>query len=110
IFDVTDEDLRDAEQQNVAIRPDLPMRAPIAGVVVQKMVLPGQLVQAGTTVAFVISNTATVWVQGHIYDRDLTKVHVGDVADAKSPSFPDTFHGVVSYIGDMIDTTTRTTP
>ena len=53
------------------IRPELAMRAPIAGTVVQKMVLPGQFIQAGTTAAFVISNTSTVWVQGHVYDKDL---------------------------------------
>ena len=47
------------------------MRAPLAGTVVQKMVLPGQFIQAGTTAAFVISNTSTVWVQGHVYDKDL---------------------------------------
>ena len=47
------------------------MRAPLAGAVVQKLVLPGQFIQAGTTAAFVISNTSTVWVQGHVYDKDL---------------------------------------
>jgi len=30
--------------------------------------------------------------------------------DARNASFPQTFHGVVSYIGDMIDPATRTTP
>ena len=47
------------------------MRAPIAGTVVQKLVLPGQVIQAGTTPAFVISNVSTVWVQGHVYEKDL---------------------------------------
>lgn len=79
------------------------MRAPIAGTVVQKMVLPGQFVQAGASAAFVISNTATVWVQGHVYNKDLTTVHVGDTVDERNTSFDQTFHGVVSYIGDMID-------
>jgi cobalt-zinc-cadmium efflux system membrane fusion protein len=86
------------------------MRAPLAGVVVQKMVLPGQFIQAGMTVAFVISNTSTVWVQGHLYDKDLTSVHIGDQVDLHHASFPDPFHGVVSYVGDLIDPATRTTP
>ena len=87
---------------------------PIAGVVVQKMVLPGQFIQAGTTAAFVISNTSTVWVQGHVYDKDLASVHVGDKVDERNASFPEPFHGVVSYIGDMLDRLTggayRSTP
>jgi membrane fusion protein, heavy metal efflux system len=110
IFGVAQNDITEAEQQNVAIRPELMMRAPLAGVVVQKMVLPGQFIQAGTTAAFVISNTSTVWVQGHVYDKDLTSVHVGDKVDERNSSFPETFHGVVSYIGDLLDPATRTTP
>ena len=110
VFGVSADDIVQAEQQDQAIRPELVMRAPIAGTVVQKMVLPSQFIQAGTTAAFVISNTSTVWIQGHVYDKDLTTVHVGDTVDAKNASFPQTFHGTVSYIGDMIDPATRTTP
>ena len=110
IFGVSQDDLTNAEQQNVAIRPELMMRSPIAGTVVQKMVLPGQFIQGGTTAAFVISNTATVWVQGHVYDKDLGSIHLGDSVDEHNASFPQTFHGTVSYIGDMLDPATRTTP
>ena len=110
VFGVTQAEITEAEAQNVPIRPDLVMRAPLAGTVVQKMVLPGQFIQAGTTAAFVISNTSTVWVQGHVYDKDLASVHVGDKVDERNASFPTTFHGVVSYIGEMLDPATRTTP
>ena len=110
IFGVTQSEITDAEQQNVAIRPELVMRAPLAGVVVQKLVLPGQFIQAGTTAAFVISNTSTVWVQGHVYDKDLASVHVGDKVDERNSTIPEAFHGVVSYIGAMLDPATRTTP
>lgn len=110
IFGVTARDLEAAEQQNVPIRPELAMRAPIAGTIVQKLVLPGQFIQAGTTTAFVISNVSTVWVQGHLYDRDLASVHVGDKVDVRHASFPVVFHGTVANIGNMIDPATRTTP
>jgi cobalt-zinc-cadmium efflux system membrane fusion protein len=110
VFGVLQSDITDAEQQNVPIKPEMVMRAPLTGTVVQKMVLPGQFIQAGTTAAFVISNTSTVWVQGHVYDKDLASVHVGDKVDERNASFPEPFHGVVSYIGDMLDPATRTTP
>ena len=86
------------------------MRAPIAGTIVQKLVNPGQLIQAGTTTAFVISNVSTVWVQAHIYEKDLRLVRVGDTAEVRSASFPDRFNGRVTYIGSMLDPATRTTP
>lgn len=110
IFGVTHAEITDDERQDASIRPELVMRAPLAGTVVQRMVLPGQFIQAGTTAAFVITNTSTVWVQGHVYDRDLASIHVGDSVEVRNTSLPDTFHGVVSYIGDLIDPTTRTTP
>jgi len=110
IFGVSQDDIQAAEAQNAPIRPELVMHAPISGTVVQKLVLPGQFIQAGMTVAFVISNTSTVWVQGHVYDKDLASVHVGDLVDERNSSFPDVFHGVVSNIGDLLDPATRTTP
>ncbi len=103
-------DLKQAERQNVPIRPELALRAPIAGTVVEKLVLPGQIIEAGSTDAFVITDTSTLWVQGHIYEKDLRSVHRGDVAEMRNPSFPVVFHGTVAYIGDIIDPATRTTP
>ena len=110
IFGVDQDEITEVEQQNTAIRPELAMHAPLTGTIVQKLVLPGQFIQAGMTAAFVISNTSTVWVQGHIYDKDLTSIQVGDVVEARNASFPQVFNGVVSYVGDLIDPATRTTP
>jgi cobalt-zinc-cadmium efflux system membrane fusion protein len=109
IYGVTPQDLKDAESQNLPIRPELPMRAPISGTVVQRLVLPGQVIQAGTTLAFVISDTSTLWIQGHVYEKDLQSVHVGDQAEIHTSSSPQTFHGTITYVGDLIDPDTRTT-
>ena len=109
IFGVSPEDLTEAEHQNTPIRPELAMRAPIAGMVVQKLISPGQVIQAGATTGFVISDVSTVWVHGHVYEKDLPVVHVGDQADVRSASLHDTFHGAVSYIDHLVDPATRTT-
>ena len=110
ILGVSPADIQAADRQNAPIRPELPMRSPISGTVVQKLVNPGQLIQAGTTTAFVISNVSVVWVQAHLYEKDLRNVRVGDGADVRSASFPDVFKGRVTYIGNMLDAATRTTP
>jgi membrane fusion protein, heavy metal efflux system len=109
IFGVSASDLDEDEHQNVEIRPEETMRAPIGGTVVQKLVLPGQVIQAGATIAFVISNVSTVWVQGRIYERDLASIHVGDEAEMRNSAIAQTFHGVVSYIDRLVDPATRTT-
>jgi len=61
-------------------------------------------------VCFMISDVSTVWVQGHVFDRDLGSVRVGDGVTETSPAFPHTFRGQVQYIGAFVDPTTRTTP
>jgi len=109
IFGITRQDIDQAERQGVPISPELAVRAPIAGVVVQKLILPGQFIQAGTTVCFVLSDVSTVWTQGHIFDRDLPSIHAGDTVDESNASIHRSFHGVVSYIGAMVDPATRTT-
>jgi membrane fusion protein, heavy metal efflux system len=110
IFEITKQELDEAEKQGTAISPELAVRSPITGVVVQKLISPGMLIQAGATTCFMISDVSTVWVQGHIFDRDLPSVRTGDRVDESNASIPEVFHGEISYVGSMLDPTTRTTP
>jgi cobalt-zinc-cadmium efflux system membrane fusion protein len=57
-----------------------------------------------------LTDTSTVWIQGHIFDRDLPLVQVGQSVDETNPALAKTFHGTVSYIGVFVDAATRTTP
>jgi len=58
----------------------------------------------------VISNTSTVWVQGHVSEGDLASIHPTDAAQITLAVAPGVFEGRVSYVGAMIDPATRTTP
>jgi membrane fusion protein, heavy metal efflux system len=110
IFGVTQQEIEDAQSQSKPINSELAVRSPITGTIVQKLVNPGLVIQAGMTACFGISDISTVWVQGHIYDRDLEAVRPGDKAEVTNASFPsDTFRGTVSYIGASINPDTRTT-
>jgi cobalt-zinc-cadmium efflux system membrane fusion protein len=110
IFGITRQEIDQAEQQGTAIRTELAVRSPISGVVVQKLVSPGMVIQAGSTVCFTISDVSTVWVQGHIFDRDLPTVRVGDTVEETNPAFDGNFRGTVAYVGAFVDPATRTTP
>jgi membrane fusion protein, heavy metal efflux system len=89
--------------------PELPVLAPIAGEVVERLVAAGQLLQAGTTQAFTISNMSTVWVLANVYQGDLPYVRVGDAVTILTDSYPGTeFHGKISYVAAALDPTTRT--
>jgi cobalt-zinc-cadmium efflux system membrane fusion protein len=86
----------------------VPVVAPVSGEIVERLVGPGQLLQAGGTQCFTISNTDSVWVLVNVYQNDLPYVHTGDVVEINTESYPQTFHGKVSYIAPALDPTTRT--
>jgi cobalt-zinc-cadmium efflux system membrane fusion protein len=69
----------------------------------------GQVIQAGTTQAFTISNMGTVWVLANVYQQDLPYVRVGDSVTVLTDSYPGTeFHGKISYVAAALDPATRT--
>ena len=86
----------------------IPVLAPIGGEVVERLVSPGQVVQAGQTQAFTISDLSTVWVLANIYQADLQYVRTGDDVAVQTDAFPDTFHGKISYVSPALDPNTRT--
>ena len=87
---------------------ELPVLAPISGEIVEKLVSPGQLLQAGQTQCFTISDMSSVWVLVNVYQKDLPYVRTGDPVTIQTDSYPDTFHGRISYVAAALDPNTRT--
>jgi len=86
----------------------IPVLAPIAGEVVERLVSPGQVLQAGQTQAFTISDLRTVWVLANVYQADLKYVKSGEDVVVQTDAFPDSFHGKISYVSPALDPNTRT--
>lgn len=86
----------------------IPVLAPIAGEVVERLVSPGQVVQAGQTQAFTISDLTSVWVLANVYQADLQYVKEGDSVVVQTDAFPGSFHGRISYVSPALDPSTRT--
>jgi len=86
----------------------IPVLAPIGGEVVERLVAPGQVVQAGQTQAFTISNLGTVWILANLYQADLQYVRSGDEVVVQTDAYPDSFRGKISYISSALDPNTRT--
>jgi len=88
--------------------PEIPLLSPIDGEIVERLVSPGQLLQAGATQAFTISDMNTVWVLANAYQTDLAWVKVGDEVEVSSDAYPDIFHGRISYLSPAVDVNSRT--
>ncbi|MGA2986470.1 MAG: efflux RND transporter periplasmic adaptor subunit [Terriglobia bacterium] len=88
--------------------PEVPVLAPIAGEDVERLVSPGQVIQAGATQVFTISNMGSVWVLASVYERDMGAVHIGDAVTIQTDAYPDIFRGRISYIGAALDPNSHT--
>ena len=89
---------------------EVPVKAPIGGLVVEQDVSAGQLIQPGTTQCFMISDISTVWVLVNVYQKDLPYVRVGDAVTIQTDTYPEVFHGRISYVAASLDPSTRTLP
>jgi cobalt-zinc-cadmium efflux system membrane fusion protein len=87
---------------------EVPVKAPIDGLVVEQDISAGQLIQPGTTQCFMISDVRTVWVLVNVYQKDLPYVRVGDPVKIQTDTYPEVFHGRIAYVAASLDPSTRT--
>jgi len=88
--------------------PEVPVRAPIGGMVVEQDVAAGQLLQTSTTQCFMISDINNVWVLVNVYQKDLPYVHVGYLVSIQTDAYATVFRGRISYVAASLDPNTRT--
>jgi cobalt-zinc-cadmium efflux system membrane fusion protein len=83
------------------------IRAPVSGIVVEKQVTPGQLLQAGTTPTFTVANLSQVWILAQVAPGDLGAIGRGDPAQIDPGDGTGPFHGTVENISASVDPDTR---
>ncbi len=100
-----------ANPEDLVGRPpaaETPLASPRAGEVVERLCSEGQLVQAGATQCFTLSDMSSVWVLVNIYQNDIGAVKVGDEAAITNETYPGTLRGRIEYIAPALDPATRT--
>jgi cobalt-zinc-cadmium efflux system membrane fusion protein len=88
--------------------PEIPLYSPVAGEVVDRLCSPGQLLAAGATQCFTLSNMSSVWILVNIYQNDVAHVRVGDPVTIVNESYPGVVRGKIEYISPALDPSTRT--
>lgn len=84
------------------------VRAPIDGVVTERVANAGLNVDA-TTRLFTVVDLSNVWIIADVFEKDLSSVRVGERATVTTQAAPETsLGGRVSYIDPQLDVTTRT--
>jgi multidrug efflux pump subunit AcrA (membrane-fusion protein)/rubrerythrin len=106
-FDISDEQIAELERTREP-RKTLRVVAPQDGFVVEKLVVEGQMVEAGMKL-YRLADLGLVWVQAQIYEQDLDYVKLGQEATVTLSYLPDReFRGRVTYIYPNVDEKTRT--
>lgn len=82
------------------------LRAPIAGVVIDKHIARGEAVKDDASV-FVIADMSTVWAELTVYAKDLNAVHIGQTATVRATAFDAASSGTISYVGPLVGEQTR---
>jgi membrane fusion protein, heavy metal efflux system len=82
------------------------IRSPIAGTVVEKLITPGELLQAGTTPCFTVANLSRVWVMAQLFGSDPASVNVGDRAVIETATGAPNLSGRVENVGAEVDPNT----
>jgi RND family efflux transporter MFP subunit len=106
-YDISDAQIAELEKTKQP-RKTLAFAAPMDGFVTEKMVVQGQMVDAGMKL-YRMADLGIVWIYAQIYEQDLPYIQLGQEALVKIASLPDReFRGRVTFIYPTLDEKTRT--
>jgi cobalt-zinc-cadmium efflux system membrane fusion protein len=112
LLGMDDKEIRNLERTQT-IRSQVPIVAPFAGRVIARDLTKGEVVET-THKLFVVADLSTLWVVGNVSEKDISYVQraaavPNQLVEVYVAAYPDeAFHGTVSYVGDVLDTATRT--
>ena len=98
----------DSLSEGSEVSATITVPAPLDGQITEREANPGLNVDPSTKL-FTVVNLATVWVVGDAYERDFSRVSVGDGAVVTTQAYPgEALSGSVSYIDPQVNPGTRT--
>ena len=104
---VPSQTIEDIQEGRAVPRLEGMVRSPITGTIAEKLITPGELLQAGTTPCFTVADLSRVWVMTQIFGSDLASVHLGDSAEVVTGIGDNRFTGTVDNISTLVDPDTR---
>ena len=114
VLGMTEEDMaKTQEPSHGAGAGRLSVRAPVAGTIIEKHAVAGEMVEPGKDL-MLLSDLTTVWVWANVHSRDLAKLvaakkHGPVEVEITVAAYPDRqFKGVLDYVGATMNEQTRT--
>ncbi|MDH7500330.1 MAG: efflux RND transporter periplasmic adaptor subunit [candidate division NC10 bacterium] len=111
IFGLSDSEIEVLTQSSQApheLTPIIPIRAPIAGTVVEMGVHLGERVAPEDELCRIV-DLSSVCIDAHVFEKSLPQIRVGQKVMISLPAYPhQIFLGRVKYIGDILEKETGT--
>lgn len=102
------ESVVDSLESTGVVTKTLSLRAPVSGYVVDKPVLGGQQIMAGTSV-YKIADLTTVWIEGEVFEQDVALVRLGARVDVETEAYPGVgLSGRIAYVNPIVSPESRT--
>ncbi|MGO9931379.1 MAG: efflux RND transporter periplasmic adaptor subunit [Steroidobacteraceae bacterium] len=93
------------------MNPVATISAPIAGVVVDRQVGPGQYLQAGGAPVFTIADPSSVWLLANVRESDAGLVRLGQPVEVRVLAYPKrVFKARLTYVAAVVDPATHRLP
>jgi cobalt-zinc-cadmium efflux system membrane fusion protein len=91
------------------VSPTATIAAPITGLVTDRQVGPGQVLEAGdSTALFTVADLSTVWLLSAVRDGDAGSIAPGQSILLRMPAIPGhDFHATVQSVGAQVDAVTH---
>jgi cobalt-zinc-cadmium efflux system membrane fusion protein len=85
----------------------VPVRAPLAGALIERQVSPGSAVTPGTPL-FVLSDLSTVWVTAEVDEALVGRIAPGLPVEVQVTAYAgEVFRGTIAGVGDVVNPATR---
>jgi len=106
----TEAEVKTFEETGV-ITPDAPVYSPIAGIVLQRKIGPGQYIDAGASDAepvMLIGDVSKVWLVAYVRETDANSVRVGQPVKFTVLTLPgQVFEARINYVASSLDAGSR---
>jgi cobalt-zinc-cadmium efflux system membrane fusion protein len=107
LFGMREEEIVRLERDN-KIRSNFPIRAPFAGRVIHRNITRGEVVETSEKL-FTLADLSEVWVIANIPEKDVRFIKSSHQVESRLAAYPhEVFHGLITYVGDVLDPATRT--
>ena len=84
------------------------LRAPFTGEVIERNATIGEVIDPNKTL-FTVADLSTVWVRADFPEQQAGRLKTGLAIELRVPAYPEAiFRGAITYVGAVIDPTTRT--